>query len=938
LFLDSLSNTAFTGGTTIHATGSGQVVGVNVGGTNSLGGATLDVNGGNFSLGTNSGSTQSFANPITVSGGGGNITAQTMGAGTNDNGTVNLTGGIALNSGTLNLNTNNGYTIGIGSQITGGASINGNGNVNITTASPNFSGTYNVNGGTTTESTGGGFGTAFVNINNGASLNMNSAGDTLGRGANVNSGNLNLNAGGINIANTNIGGGGNLNLNTDQGSSGGVAPTSAIGGTVNVNASQSSGYNLTMANGSTIQSNGSQTFAGNLALQGNVNVGSNNNNLNLTGSLTGTGGLTQNGTGTTTLSGPANSASYGGTTNVNAGTLALQTNLTGGGQVNVAGGTTLNIGANGSLGTSALSTNGLATLTANGASLGSGPITVNSGGELRFATGSGNTGSYTGSNIAINDGTLHVASGNANLGNAVITGNVSVVTPGLLEGRLIGGQTNNINNSPNPGNGGIQAGPLLGYSNNVQDGQPVSAHTWSDSTTWVYTGQINITPNEAANGITFGKSIDDATLLQIDGKTIINDNNWNQPAGAYITGLTAGLHSFSLYMGNGGGGAGWVNASGFGGAITLPGNVSSSLWAAGTTLGLGFGSADGNPLGLTPQSITGTINEQNISSGGNLLSPMFDNGTGNLFQFASVGATINVDAGTSLTAGSIASAQNLNLNGSLTLSSTSASVSNVNFATIAGPATLNLGANNSFNAGSTTITDGNSLTLGGPGRFNVLGGQTMTIGSSNSATALNVNGGVFHVDGTVSGPGLVNVNSGGSIGGAGNIGVAVHINSGGTLAPGDAANTTVGSLTLADNSIMTYNLNTANVEHMAYSPANGNDLTTVTNTNGLAISSNAYVFGTDGTTVNVIAGANFSRGTYELLAYTGTFTGSLSSFGIGSAPSAYQYQFVNLLNPGGGGGQIDLQVVPEPSTVVLMVLGLVGLGFGYRRRLAKRAA
>ena len=598
----------------------------------------------------------------------------------------------------------------------------------------------------------------------------------------------------------------------------------------------------------------------------------------------------------------------------------------------------MNIGANGSLGTSALTTNGLTTLTANGASLGSGPIAVNSGGELRFATGSGNTGTYTGSSIAVNDGNLHVASGNSNLGNAVITGNLSVVTPRLLEGRIIGGQTNNIKVSPNPGNGGNQPGPLLAYSNNVQDGQPVSAHTWSDTTTWVYTGQINITPNEAANGITFGKSIDDATFLQIDGKTIINDNNWNPAGGHYVTGLTAGLHTFSLYMGNGGGGAGWVNASGFGGGITLPGNVSSSLWAAGTNLGLGFGSADGNPLGLTAQSITGTINEQSIGSNGNLLSPMFDNGTGNLFQVASVGSTINIDAGTSLTAGSIASAQQVNLNGSLTLSSTSASVSTVVNATVAGPATLNLGANNSFNAGSTTITDGNSLTLGGPGRFNVLGGQTMTIGSSNSATALNVNGGVFHVDGTVSGPGKVNENSAGSIGGGGNVGVAVHIGSGGILAPGDAANLTVGSLALADNSIMSYNLNTPNVEHLAYNPANGNDLTTVTNSNGLAISSNAYVFGTDGTTLNLITGANFTRGTYELLAYTGTFTGSLSSFGIGSAPAGFQYQFVNLLNPGGGGGQIDLNVVPEPSAVVLMVLGLVGLGFGYRRRLAKRAA
>ena len=307
LFLDNLGNTAFTGGTTIHATGSGQVVGVNVGGTNSLGLATLNVNGGNFSLGTNGGSNQSFANPITVSSSGGSITAQTLGAGTNDNGTVNLTGGITLSGGTLSLNASNGYQFVVsnassGNAISGNGTLPANANVTLNGNSPGFSGTYNVNAGTTTASAAGGmeFGSAFVNVNNGATLNMNTAGDTLGSGASIGNGNLNLNAANININNTTIGGSGTLNV----GASGGFG-------------------SVTMNNGSIIQAQGgTQSFGGNLNLNGgSTNVGTSGQNLNLTGAISGTGGLNQNGSGTTTLSGPL---SYQGSTSVNASTLALQ--------------------------------------------------------------------------------------------------------------------------------------------------------------------------------------------------------------------------------------------------------------------------------------------------------------------------------------------------------------------------------------------------------------------------------------------------------------------------------------------------------------------------------------------------------------------------------------------------------------------------------------
>ena len=75
LYLDNTGNTAFTPGTTIDATGAGQVVGVAVGGVDSLGSATLLSMAVTCSLGSDGTNTQTFANPITTQGSGGTITA-----------------------------------------------------------------------------------------------------------------------------------------------------------------------------------------------------------------------------------------------------------------------------------------------------------------------------------------------------------------------------------------------------------------------------------------------------------------------------------------------------------------------------------------------------------------------------------------------------------------------------------------------------------------------------------------------------------------------------------------------------------------------------------------------------------------------------------------------------------------------------------------------
>jgi hypothetical protein len=915
LFLDNLSNTAFTAGTTINATGSGQVVGVNIGGTNSLGLATLNLNGGNFSLGTNGGTNQSFANPVSVSGGGGTITAQTLGAGTNDNGTVNLTGGITLSGGTLNLNASNGYQFAVGNSISGNGTITANANVTLIASSPSYSGTYNVNGGTTTASAGGGneFGTAFVNVNNGATLNMNTAGDTLGSGASINNGNLNLNASNININNTTVGGNGTLNV----GASGGTG-------------------NVTMNNGSIIQAQGgTQTFGGNLNLNGGTtSVGNSGQNLNLTGSISGTGSLSQNGSGTTTLSGPL---SYQGATNANAGTLALQSPLTGGGAVNVAsaGNTaTLNVGPGGSLNSSPLVVSPNGNVTVTGSTLGSGSVNVAAYGSVQFNPGSANTASYTGTTMNFNGGTISASSGTANLSgtNLVATPFVAAVTTANNALTALGyNQNSQVWSNNNPANGGFAAMNNILTGNNGANPadwstQLSAAHNFNTSAPINANSGIN-QPNGGAD-LPFYNFFTGHTDLTT---TTPNSGDFNFTAGFFgtFTAPVTGLYHFQVGQNDDNAGViidttgtGHFNAGDQYAGIGCCGGSTgfNTFLTAGQSALLGFVNQDtgggsglvaqfslpGGPLQVVDPSQAGQAGYWQIQS-----------------QMQSGGATANVGTNATLNVNSFTGFTNVNFTNGSTLgltahsgpSAVSSDTTNMSVTGTNPTAALNLGAFNTVHVQNLSVVGGGTLNVAG------IGGV----------------GGTLKVDG-VGGPGAgtVAVTGGVSFGGAGSFAGTLSIGSGGILAPGDAANTTVGGLTLGDNSTMTYNLNTANVEHMAYSPANGNDLTTVTNTNGLAISSNSYVFGTDGTTVNVIAGANFSRGTYELLAYTGTFTGSLSSFGIGSAPAGYQYQFTNLLNPGGGGGQIDLQVVPEPSAVVLMVLGLAGLGFGYRRRMAKR--
>src|SRR5205085_7979250 len=95
--------------------------------------------------------------------------------------------------------------------------------------------------------------------------------------------------------------------------------------------------------------------------------------------------------------------------------------------------------------------------------------------------------------------------------------------------------------------------------------------------------------------------------------------------------------------------------------------------------------------------------------------------------------------------------------------------------------------------------------------------------------------------------------------------------------------------------------------------------TVITTGDGLSVS---------GGTLNITGLTGFGAGTYPLLDYTTSFTGSSANLTIGAAPSGFIYSIVDHPVT----TSIDLIVaVPEPAGVVL-ISAAICLLYGKRRR------
>jgi fibronectin-binding autotransporter adhesin len=236
-------------------------------------------------------------------------------------------------------------------------------------------------------------------------------------------------------------------------------------------------------------------------------------------------------------------------------------------------------------------------------------------------------------------------------------------------------------------------------------------------------------------------------------------------------------------------------------------------------------------------------------------------------------------------------------------------------------ANVNLGAGNhvanianSTNAAIDLNITGNISGAGGTLRATNSG--TLRLAGANTFSSLVVsNGATVLQDGTHSGS--VTINTGGTLGGIGSIAGAVT-NLDGVIAPGDSPGTlTVGSLNLASGAELTYELDQAGVVGSGV--------------NDLIITGDLTLDGD----LNIVGLANFAGGVYRLINYSGTLTDNGLNIGLLSG-TASVFAPGDLSIDTSVLGQVNLIVVPEPSTVALAGIGAALLGLQVIRRRRNR--
>jgi autotransporter-associated beta strand protein len=198
------------------------------------------------------------------------------------------------------------------------------------------------------------------------------------------------------------------------------------------------------------------------------------------------------------------------------------------------------------------------------------------------------------------------------------------------------------------------------------------------------------------------------------------------------------------------------------------------------------------------------------------------------------------------------------------------------------PITLTIGNNSSDTTHMGNLSgDGSNIIKVGTGK-STLGGMNTYTGTTT------INNGTLLVNGTHSGTvGAYMVNSGGTLGGTGDIDAAVSVASGGAVAPGASIESLdVDSLSLASGSLLNFELGAPGVS----------DLINVTLADG---------FTANGGTFNFTNAGGMATGSYSLIDYNGVLGGSFANLALGmTQPAGFTYMLVD----NAGNTSIDLQV------------------------------
>jgi autotransporter-associated beta strand protein len=222
------------------------------------------------------------------------------------------------------------------------------------------------------------------------------------------------------------------------------------------------------------------------------------------------------------------------------------------------------------------------------------------------------------------------------------------------------------------------------------------------------------------------------------------------------------------------------------------------------------------------------------------------------------------------------------------------------------------------------------------GTTSVTGGtlQLATTGNMTATSSVTVSSGAkLQVDGTISSPGAVTINSGGTLAGTGAVSGAVTVNSGGNLSPGASPESlAVGALSLLAGSTFIYEtdsrLSFATGADLVNVALGGNTLIDTTGT-GVTLSVS------DLNPTPVLYANKFTLMSYDATkAPIGTFAGrpegSLVTIGVTDYAIHYAdvSPGVNFDAPAAGSGFNYVTLVAVPEARAFLLVGLVCVVFG----------
>ncbi|RVA16576.1 autotransporter outer membrane beta-barrel domain-containing protein, partial [Mesorhizobium sp. M7A.F.Ca.CA.002.05.1.1] len=360
------------------------------------------------------------------------------------------------------------------------------------------------------------------------------------------------------------------------------------------------------------------------------------------------------------------------------------------------------------------------------------------------------------------------------------------------------------------------------------------------------------------------------------------DDNWTGSDGNLNAAFTNG--SFAIFAGA----AGMVSVD----------NTNGQVQAVGMQFATGGYVVQGQDIELLGPQSTIRVGDGTLVGAG-FSGTIASNLTGATQLVKTDLGTLVLTGTNSYTGGTAIKGGTLQVSADANLGDTSGGLSLDDGATLQTTAAFTSARDVTLNSGVGTFQTDADLILSGPltgaGGFNKTGAGALTLTGSNSyAGSTMVTAGGLYVDGDNGGAtGAVSVASGATIGGKGAIGGDITVADGATLSPGSADDTPgtlaiAGNLNLSSGSILNYSFGEANVVGGAL-----NDLTTV--------GGNLVLDGTLNVTTS--AGGTFGPGVYRVFSYDGTLTNN--GLAVGTIPSTgYSIQTsidhqVNLVNTEG---------------------------------------